>query len=42
MDVWREEVYTGSCGVLREAVAGDMSRHRGVYNCDSEPCCVLR
>ena len=35
MVVWKEEVYSGLCGVLIEAVAGDTSRHaRG-------PCCVL-
>ena len=39
--VWKEEEYSGICGVLREAVSGDTSRHRGVYYCGSETCCVL-
>ena len=28
-------------GVLREAIAGDTSMHRGVNCCGSRPCCVL-
>ena len=43
MVVWKEEVYSGICGVVREAVhvAGYTSRHRGVNGCGSGPCCVL-
>ena len=31
----KEEGYSGICGVLREAVAGETSRHRGVNCCGS-------
>ena len=31
----------GIGGVLRKAIAGDTSRHRGVNCCGSRPCCVL-
>ena len=39
--IWREEVFSGIGGVLREAIAGERSRHRGVNCCGSGPCCVL-
>ena len=41
MVIWREEVFSGIGGVLREAIAGDTSRHRAVNCCGSGPCCVL-
>ena len=33
--LWKEEECSGICGVLREAVAGETSRHRGVNCCGS-------
>ena len=39
--IWREEVFSRIGCVLREAIAGERSRHRGVNCCGSGPCCVL-